>query len=118
MSEFEKLLAEFMESEQYKDDSFHWSEMARAFYDKGVTAGQAASASRVAELEKRIAALWYDPRLDTANARITELQADCKVMAEGVLAAHRMPYGLNTKPEAVGTCTCRACTIAAKYREG
>lgn len=42
MSEFEKLLAEFMESEQYKDDSFHWSEMARAFYDKGVTAGQAA----------------------------------------------------------------------------
>jgi hypothetical protein len=34
-AKFTEWLESFTESDEYKDDSFHWSQMARAAYDQG-----------------------------------------------------------------------------------
>lgn len=87
--------------------------------------------------------LFTDHLKETMN-KCTELQiknfgllADCKAMAEGMIKAHRCTH--SGEPEsclldsgescsynnrstgkcpAFGICTCPACTIATKYREG
>jgi hypothetical protein len=47
--EFEKILAAFEETPEYKDDSFHWSAMAKYFFLAGQEAERKAIIARIEE---------------------------------------------------------------------
>jgi hypothetical protein len=69
---FEKILAEFKESDSYKSDSFLWSDMAKIFFQAGALAEREACVDIASGFEIAKCRSSYDDAVDQTAERIAE----------------------------------------------